>query len=55
VNIYFYLLIYIKYSREYLSSKNYSTPIWSRVLALLELFGTALLHSFNHRWILPHS
>jgi len=25
--------------------KNYSTPIWSRVLALLELLGTALVHT----------
>jgi len=25
--------------------KNYSTPIWSRVLALLELLGTALVMS----------
>jgi len=25
--------------------KNYSTPIWSRVLTLLELLGTALLFS----------
>jgi len=50
VNIYLYLsiylFIYVQYSTRDITStrvvKNYSTPIWSRVLALLELLGTAL-------------
>jgi len=45
VNIYLYLfndLIILKFYVSTRVVKNYLTPIWSRVLALLELLGTAL-------------
>jgi len=34
-------------------AKNYSTPIWSRVLALLELLGTALVKNRPWRMMQP--
>ena len=43
--MYLYLFNYLIILKFYASTrvvKNYSTPIWSRVLALLELLGTAL-------------
>jgi len=47
--IYIYLFNYLIILKFYASTrvvKNYSTPIWSRVLVLLELLGTALLESY---------
>jgi len=46
VNIYLHLFNYLIILKFYASTrvvKNYSTPIWSRVLTLLELLGTALV------------
>ena len=45
MNIYLYLFNYLIILKFYASTrvvKNYSTLIWSRVLAILELLGTAL-------------
>jgi len=45
---YLFIFIYLIILKFYASTrvvKNYSTPIWSRVLALLELLGTALVIS----------
>jgi len=47
--IYIYLII-LKFYASTRVVKNYLTPIWSRVLALLELLGTALEHKSSQRY-----